>query len=220
MRRTTLDSLNRITAAVTAVAFLSLQLFAPLARAEENPLPNWLREENGGWVPTEQAQRMQKADQDLLEFSKPRPPELKPIDIGPLIVSTVNLLSGELLRRRVQWTIDCQHNGSMIQADSSQLRQVLINLIQNAADAMPSGGELKIATQTVNSHLKLTISDTGSGIPPALLPKIFDPFVTTKSDGNGLGLAMVYSILQAHHGSIRADSQPGRGTTFIVSLPL
>ena len=97
---------------------------------------------------------------------------------------------------------------------------MLINLIQNAADAMPNGGQLKIATQTVNNHLELTASDTGCGIPAALLPKIFDPFVTTKPDGNGLGLAMVYSILQAHRGSIRADSQPGRGTIFTVTLPL
>ena len=142
------------------------------------------------------------------------------MDIGPLVASTVNLLSGDLLKRRVQWTIDCQHNGSVIHVDAAQIRQVLINLIQNAADAMPSGGKLSIATQTVNSHLELTISDTGCGIPPALLPKIFDPFVTTKADGNGLGLAMVYSILQAHHGSIRADSQPGLGTTFTMTVPL
>ena len=171
-------------------------------------------------VYTAEVNRIQDIVKDLLEFSKPRPPELKPVDLGPLIASTVNLLSGDLLRRKIQWTIDCQHNGSTLQADVSQLRQVLINLIQNAADAMPAGGQLKIATQAVNSHLELTISDTGSGIPPALLPKIFDPFVTTKPDGNGLGLAMVYSILQSHHGSIRADSQLNHGTTFTVSLLL
>ena len=171
-------------------------------------------------VYTTEINRIQAIVKDLLEFSKPRPPELKPIDIGPLIASTVNLLSGDLLRRRVQWTVDCRHNGSVLHADADQLRQVLINLIQNAADAMPAGGQLRIATQAVNSHLELTVSDTGHGIPLALLPKIFDPFVTTKPDGNGLGLAMVYSILQAHRGSIRVDSQPNRGTTFTVSLPL
>ena len=68
--------------------------------------------------------------------------------------------------------------------------------------------------------MRLIVSDTGKGIPPALLPKIFDPFVTTKEQGTGLGLAMVYSILQAHRGSIRADSQPNKGTIFTVSLPL
>jgi signal transduction histidine kinase len=171
-------------------------------------------------VYTAEINRIQTIVKDLLEFSKPRPPELKPVDIGPLIVSTVNLLSSDLLKRRIQWTIDCRHNGSTLQADVGQLRQVLINLIQNAADAMPAGGQLTIATQSVNSHLKLTVSDTGSGIPPALLPKIFDPFVTTKPDGNGLGLAVVYSIIQAHHGSVRADSQPNHGTTFTVTLPL
>ena len=77
-----------------------------------------------------------------------------------------------------------------------------------------------LATQSSNSHLELTVSDTGHGIPKALLPKIFDPFVSTKPSGNGLGLAMVYSIIHAHHGSIRAKSHPGRGTTFTVSLPL
>ena len=171
-------------------------------------------------VYTTEINRIQSIVKELLEFSKPRLPELKPVDLGPLIASTVNLLSGELLRHRVQWTVDCRHNGAILKADADQLRQVLINLIQNAADAMPAGGQLTIATQAVNSHLELTVSDTGSGISAALLPKIFDPFVTTKPDGNGLGLAVVYSILQAHHGSIRADSEPNRGTTFTVSLPL
>ncbi len=171
-------------------------------------------------VLTAEAKRMQELVQELLTFAKPKPPQVSPVDLAPLIASTVNLLSGELSKRHIQWAVDCQHNGTALRADSDQLRQVLINLIQNATDAMPNGGQLKIATQAVNSHLELTISDTGTGIPPALLPKIFDPFVTTKPDGNGLGLAVVYSIIQAHRGSIRAESEPGRGTTFTVSLPL
>jgi len=181
-------------------------------------------------VYTAEVNRIQTIVKDLLEFSKPRPLELKPVDIGPLIVSTVNLLSSDLLRRKIQWTIDCRHNGSALQADVGQLRQVLINLIQNASDAMPEGGQLTLATRSANSHIELVVSDTGSGIPPALLPKIFDPFVTTKSDGNGLGLAVVYSIIQSHRGSIRAESrrptdgsvadEPNHGTTFTVSLPL
>ena len=113
--------------------------------------------------------------------------------------------------------------------DPDQLRQVLINLIQNAADAMPNGGKLNISTQPVNGHLELTVSDTGEGIPKKLLPKIFDPFVTTKENGNGLGLAMVYSILRANHGTIRAENRRSTdgsvadrpcGAAFTVSLPL
>ena len=171
-------------------------------------------------VLTAEAKRMQELVQDLLTFAKPKTPQLKPVDLAPLITSTLTLLSSQLSKHQIEWSVDCRHHGAALHADSDQLRQVLINLIQNAADAMPTGGQLKIATQAVNSHLELTISDTGTGIPPVLLPKIFDPFVTTKPDGNGLGLAMVYSILQAHRGSIRADSEPNRGTTFTVSLPL
>ena len=167
-----------------------------------------------------ESKRIQRIVQDVLDFAKPKTPQLQSVNFGPLVESTFNLLSGELLKRHIKWTIDCQHDGANLHADPDQLRQVLINLIQNAADAMPDGGELKIATQTINNRLELTVSDTGHGIQPELLPKIFDPFVTTKENGNGLGLAVVYSIIQSHHGSVRADSQPGRGTTFTVSLPL
>lgn len=171
-------------------------------------------------VLTREAKRMQELTQELLTFAKPKEPQLQPVDLAPLIASTLTLLSSNLSKRRVEWSLACNHNGTAIHADPDQLRQVLINLIQNAADAMPGGGQLKIATRSVNSHLELTVSDTGSGIPSALLPKIFDPFITTKPDGNGLGLAMVYSMIQAHHGSIRANSTPGHGATFTVSLPL
>ena len=170
--------------------------------------------------------RIEEIVRDVLEFSKPKIPQPKPLDLGRLVNSTLDLLSNTLLKQRIQWAVDFQHNGATLNADSGQLRQVLINLIQNAADAMPEGGELKIATQSVNNHLELTLSDTGHGIPPALLPKIFDPFVSTKPDGNGLGLAVVYSIIQAHHGTIRAESRRpadgsvAGGTTFTVRLPL
>ena len=167
-----------------------------------------------------EVQRIHGIVQDVLNFAKPKLPQLKPIDLAPLIDSTVQLLSGELLKRRVQWTVDCQHNGATFKADPDQLRQVLINLIQNAADAMPGGGNLTISTQANDGYLELIISDTGQGIPKELLPRIFDPFVTTKEHGNGLGLAMVHSIIQAHRGTIRAASTPGRGTTFTVRLPL
>jgi signal transduction histidine kinase len=169
---------------------------------------------------TQELKRIHGFVQDVLSFAKPKPPKFEPIDIGSLISSTVNLLSGELLKHRVQWAINCQHNGSTVQADSNQLRQVLINLIQNACEAMPQGGSLTIATQANNGHLELTISDTGEGMPKELLPKIFDPFVTTKDSGNGLGLAMVRSIIQSHRGTIHADSTPNLGTTFTVRLPL
>ncbi|MBI3292712.1 MAG: hypothetical protein HYZ73_07905 [Elusimicrobia bacterium] len=177
---------------------------------------------------TTETRRIQEIVKDVLDFAKPKPPQLKPMEMAPLINSTLNLLSADLTKRRIRWNVECQDNlpangsvaGGAIQADADQIRQVLINLIQNAADAIPDGGALRVATQTHDGYLELTVSDNGQGIPKELLPKIFDPFVTTKEHGNGLGLAMVHSIIQAHHGTIHVDSQPGRGTTFTVRLPL
>jgi len=164
--------------------------------------------------------RIQGIVQEVLQFAKPKPPQLKPVELGRLISSTVDLLSAELVKHRVRWTVDCRHNGATVQADPDQIRQVLINLIQNAADAMSEGGTLTIATHANNGHVELKVSDTGEGIPKELLPKIFDPFVTTKENGNGLGLAMVHSIIQAHHGTIRAESTLGHGATFTLRLPV
>jgi len=169
---------------------------------------------------TKETRRIHGIVQEVLDFAKPRASQFKPVDIAPLISSTANFLSADLAKRRVEWKIHCNHNGAVVQADADQLRQVLINLIQNAADAMPEGGTITLATQIHDGRLELTVSDTGQGIPPELLPKIFDPFITTKSDGNGLGLAVVYSIIQAHHGTIHVESRPGAGATFTVRLPL
>ena len=171
-------------------------------------------------VLTSETQRIQEVVQELLEFAKPKTPNFKPVDLGPIIKSTVDFLSGDLLKRSIQWTISCRHDSATIQADSDQLRQVLINLIQNAADAMPIGGTLTLATQVNDGYLELTVTDTGEGIPKELLSKIFDPFVTTKPTGTGLGLAMVQTLVRAHRGTISVTSIPAQGTTFTLRLPL
>ena len=171
-------------------------------------------------VLTEEARRIKGIVEELLDFAKPKTPQFKPVDLRLLIGSTVDLLSTELLKRQIAWTVSCEHNGANVHADPDQIRQVLINLIQNAADAMPTGGTLTLITQAPDGYLEMLVSDTGQGIPKDLLPRIFDPFVTTKSQGTGLGLAVVHSIVQAHHGTIHVDSHPGRGTTFTVRLPL
>lgn len=166
-----------------------------------------------------ETRRIQGIVQELLDFAKPKPPQLKEVNPSSLIASTVDFLSGDLLKHHIRWALNCRHDGATIQADPDQLRQVLINLIQNAIEAMPNGGTLTVATNRLNDHLQIAVSDTGQGISRDLLTRIFDPFVTTKSRGTGLGLAMVQTILQSHRGIIYAASSP-RGTTFTVRLPL
>jgi signal transduction histidine kinase len=105
--------------------------------------------------------------------------------------------------------------------NSGKLQQVFMNLIMNARDAMPRGGELTITTESENSAVRVEVSDNGMGIPAEHLNKIFDPFFTTKatSRGTGLGLAVTYGIIQEHSGLIQVDSVVGRGTTFRLEFP-
>ena len=108
-----------------------------------------------------------------------------------------------------------------VYGNSGKLQQVFMNLIINARDAMPRGGELTIATEAENSSVRVEVSDNGMGIPAEHINKIFDPFFTTKatSRGTGLGLAVTYGIIQEHSGLIQVDSVVGRGTTFRLEFP-
>lgn len=112
---------------------------------------------------------------------------------------------------------DCQ---AFIKGDPVELREVLVNMIYNAVDAMPSGGEVRVATQETRDRVVLSITDTGTGMTPEVKQRLFDPFFTTKGKaGTGMGLAVSFGIIRRHEGSIEVDSEPGRGTTFKISLP-
>jgi signal transduction histidine kinase len=103
-----------------------------------------------------------------------------------------------------------------------KLQQVFMNLFLNARDSMPKGGRLRLSTRQVNSELVIQVEDSGTGIAPEDVKRIYDPFFTTKpvGRGTGLGLAVSYGIIQEHSGRIKVDSQPGKGTTFSVFIPV
>lgn len=110
---------------------------------------------------------------------------------------------------------------SSVMGDAVELREVLVNMIYNAVDAMPSGGEIRMSAQEVDGRVVLNISDTGAGMTPEVKSRLFDPFFTTKGkDGTGMGMAVSFGIIRRHNGSIDVESEVGRGTTFRLSLPL
>jgi signal transduction histidine kinase/ActR/RegA family two-component response regulator len=112
---------------------------------------------------------------------------------------------------------DCQ---AFVKGDAVELREVLVNMIYNAVDAMPYGGEIRLTTQESRERVVIWVSDTGSGMTPEVKQRLFDPFFTTKGKaGTGMGLAVSFGIIRRHEGSIEVDSEPGRGTTFRISLP-
>jgi signal transduction histidine kinase/CheY-like chemotaxis protein/predicted negative regulator of RcsB-dependent stress response len=119
---------------------------------------------------------------------------------------------------RLALVADCT---ASVMGDAVELREVLVNIIYNAIDAMPSGGEIRMSSQETNGRVVLTIADNGTGMTPEVKSRLFDPFFTTKGKGGtGMGMAVSFGIIRRHNGSIDVESEPGRGTTFRISLPI
>ena len=174
------------------------------------------------------AQRAEKITNSVLGMARNRGDDFAPTDLGPLVEQTLVLLEREMQKYRVAVRREFSPTPP-VRAIGNQVQQVLLNLMTNARQAMPGGGELtlRIAYDAAAHLVDLTVRDSGSGIPRAQLPKIFDRFYTTKSGpdatgkgGTGVGLAACRDIVEAHQGRIRVESTVGKGTAFIVRLPV
>jgi len=153
---------------------------------------------------------------DFLSFAKPTELIVAPVELGPLIKTCVAHIAGE--RKDIRVFFDAEKIPP-VHGDEILLRQAFTNLVQNAADSMPEGGDLRFGFSTEPDSLEIAVSDSGHGIPEKIKDKIFLPFYTTKDKGTGLGLAIVHKIVVSHHGSISVESSE-QGTTFRIRLPL
>ena len=157
---------------------------------------------------------------DLLKFARQAPPELKSQDLRETLYAALYLNRYMIQKAKVKVVTEISDLPIVSNYDAVQLEQVLINLIQNAVQAMPQGGYLKVVLARENDSAKIVVIDTGIGIPPENLKRIFDPFYTTKKNGTGLGLSTSYGIITSHHGEFQIQSQVGRGTCFTILLPM
>jgi two-component system NtrC family sensor kinase len=163
---------------------------------------------------------------DLLAFSRRSKPHSTNADLNAIVKTTLSLLSHKLKLSNVEVVKNLEDNLPHVRCDSSQMQQVVINLVMNGAESTHNHeqGRLWINTRSDRQHKTaiLEVKDNGEGIAPENLPKIFDPFFTTKGEGKGvgLGLSVVYGIVDAHGGDIEVKSKVSEGTTFIVTLPL
>lgn len=163
--------------------------------------------------------RLQQLAQGLVDFAKPHPPQRQPVDLKTLIEQVLALTRADLADKRIQVDTAYHHNGTSLLGDAPQLSQALLNLILNARDAMPQGGTLTVTTRSTGQGVELALADTGHGIAPQDLPRLFEPYFTRKPHGTGLGLSIVQRILQDHGGTIAVDSHLTRGTIFTIHLP-
>lgn len=173
-----------------------------------------------------EVERMAELVANLLQFSRRHQQHISTIDLKEEIEGTLGLIHYHLRKNRVDVSVDIDESLPLLNADRQQLRQLFLNLFTNAADACPEGGALTIRAvrDEAAENVVIEVSDTGTGIAPALIPKIFEPFYTTKPEGKGtgLGLAICRRIAQEHHGNIEVSSIgiPGSGATFRITLPL
>ena len=162
----------------------------------------------------------------MLSFSRPHTLAFSPISLNEVVTDTLNILRGHLEERGrlgLTLTVNLFEGLPLVAGDEAQLKQVLLNLLTNSMDAITGLGEITITTHPENDNtVNLSVEDTGGGIPPENMDKLFNPFFTTKPVGKGIGigLATCYSIVREHHGSIEVASEVGLGTHFTVKLPL
>jgi signal transduction histidine kinase len=164
--------------------------------------------------------RLDRVVQTLVDFSRPVELRLREQDLRLILGDVLALSADELSTRNVTLDSYLPSNPMVANVDADLLKQAIINVIQNGAQAMPDGGRLRVALVEDKKDAVLEIADEGTGIPAEIMDKIFDLYFTTKSEGSGIGLAMTYRILQLHHGSVEVQSNVNRGTEFVFRIPL
>lgn len=180
-----------------------------------------------------EVKRLNDVVTNFLNFARPVTMRFVPVDVREAVTSLEGLISGQARANRVQIFTSFHPGPARVMADEALLKQAFLNIMLNALEAMPEGGDLAISTRLADTKasgllestgreewLDVVFDDTGIGIPDENLGRMFDPFFTTKKDGTGLGLAITYRIIENHRGIIRVMSQPGKGTTFVITLPL
>ena len=184
-------------------------------------------------VVEEEISRLEHSIQDFLDFARPPKLEKAPIDVRIVVEQTVELISGRAERQRVQILDDFPDLPVMVEADGAQLRQVMLNLVLNALDAMPDGGRIDVTISSTRSpkwsgstetvHAKpwtiISIHDSGEGFATEILDRLFEPFSSTKETGTGLGMSICQRIVEAHGGVITASNSPQGGAVISISLP-
>jgi signal transduction histidine kinase len=158
----------------------------------------------------------------LLNFSRTSKTEFEEVDLNRVVRETLSLIEHQLEKAGVRVDFTPSLQSACVRGNFGKLQQVFLNLFLNARDAMETGGRLRVSTRTDDEHAQVEVADSGRGIAPEDLPRIYDPFFTTKGakKGTGLGLAVTYGIVREHGGTINVKSLPGDGATFVVDLPL
>lgn len=207
------------------------QLAAGVAHEVRNPLTSikmlvQLGLEEGVSIPRDdlrviesEVRKMEQSLQTFLDFARPPKPARQPTNLQEIVTKVLGLTRGRAEKQHVTVRVYSPPDPIILTADPGQLQQVLVNLVLNALDAMPTGGIIHLIVRPGAGRVEIEVADTGPGIPLDLLPKLFSPFVSTKDTGMGLGLVISRRIAEDHGGTLTAANRPGGGSAFTFSLP-
>lgn len=221
-------ALGRLAAGVTheiRTPLASLKLFLESVKAEVEISPEY---EEDYQVAMTQIRRIEATINRFLDFAKPQEPIFSMVDVRKLIDEALLVVKPKANQQEIVVSVSANDGLPQVRGDKKQLGEVLVNLMVNALEAMPNGGNLTVSAFVENcdianeprERLRLDVSDTGYGITTENLPNLFDPFFTTKASGTGLGLSIVQSTVHAHGGEVKVESLASKGTTFSLFLPL
>ncbi len=206
---------NPLTGVLTYLRLISRKLSESEGEMKKEDLLRYL------WIIEAEIKRASVIVKELLDFARQREPILKEVDINKVLEGALSILSNEVALRNIT-VKKYLSRVPIIKADPNQLKQVFINIVMNACEAIKEKGEITITTRYDENagEVEIQVTDTGIGIPEENLSRIFDPFFTTKEKGTGLGLSVAYNIITNHKGKIQITSKEGEGTTVTIRLPV
>jgi len=216
---------ERLSATGQLAAGLAHEIRTPLASIEgaaemlDGDLAPGIRAEMTG-ILRKESRRLSRLLAGLLNYAKPRPPEFRDSDVRELLSGMISLATPSARQSHVELRFEAPPTAVPLYCDGEQLTQVFLNVTMNAIQAMPNGGTVEYSLETAPTAVRIRIADTGPGIPLEKRDRVFEPFVTTKPDGTGLGLAVSAQIVAAHQGRITVESREPHGAEFVVELPL
>jgi PAS domain S-box-containing protein len=190
------------------------------ARAINRAPDKTSRIKSNSWIIVQEVERLERILSNIMNFARPPSPMFEQHNINRLIDDTIEMLREELDRQGIAENRRLDESIPLVMIDGQQVKQVLLNLMQNSISALEGGGELTVSTRNEGHYFEIHISDTGRGIPEELREKIFTPFFTTSAAGTGLGLPIVKKIVDDHDGTITFHSDIGEGTTFVLRFPV
>jgi signal transduction histidine kinase len=171
-------------------------------------------------VVDEEIERLNKIVVDFLFAVRPMAVQLREADPGELVAGIAEFIKPEAERAGVTVELRLEKDLPRVALDDRLMKQAVLNLVKNALAAMPWGGKLRLTAERVEDEVRITVEDSGVGISEEDLPKIFEPYFTTKENGTGLGLTITFKIVREHDGEIMVTSHPGQGSAFVIGLPI